>query len=105
MRYKNLKRSKSKFTKASNYQSIPSRHKFHGVKEMTKKRSASAGEAGAGGHKHKDESTEVSAQAVEEDINALRDRLKEKECEAQEYVSMLYGCRPTLRIDNKWPSK
>ena len=56
---------------------------------MTKKRSASAGEAGAGGHKHKDESTEVSAQAVEEDINALRDRLKEKECEAQEYVSTL----------------
>ncbi len=57
---------------------------------MTKKKPTSAREEKkVGDKKKKKENVETSAKLVEEDINILRDRLKEKETEAAEYVDAL----------------
>jgi len=59
------------------------------VKEMVKRKSASTGGKKIGKKKPLKETSEASAKMVEEDISVLRDRLKEKETEAAEYLNTL----------------
>lgn len=56
---------------------------------MTEKKSASTGGKKTSRKKQTHQSSEASAKIVEDDISALRERLKKKETEAQEYVNSL----------------
>lgn len=56
---------------------------------MIKKESTSAGEKKAEDKKQTSRTSKNSARLVEEDISALRDKLKEKETEAAEYLDSL----------------
>jgi len=56
---------------------------------MTKKKPASAEEEKRSKNKQEDKDKEVSAKAIEDDIKILREKLKEKETEAAEYLNTL----------------